>query len=182
MTHLFLVASARANGNSERLAQIASETLPQKTQCEWLALRDYPLEPFADIRHAAEEEYGPVEGHAETLVQATLRATHLVFVTPVYWYSVPAALKLYLDHWSHWMRIEGLNFRERMHGKTCWAISCSAGAADEAQAMFTTLRLSAQYLSMDWGGEVLGNGSAPGDVLNDERAVASAKQLFTGSS
>ena len=38
------------------------------------------------------------------LLDATLAATDLVFVAPVYWYSLPAAAKLYLDYWSAWLR------------------------------------------------------------------------------
>ncbi len=177
MTVVFLLASARSGGNSEQLARVAAESLPADLPQTWITLRDHPLEPFQDLRHTP-GGYPPAVGNAARLLEHTLDCDHLVFVTPVYWYSVPAALKLYLDHWSHWMRIEGLDFRERMQTKTAWAISCSAGAAADAQPMFRTLQLCAKYLSMTWGGHVLGNGTAPGDVLHDTTALATAKNLF----
>ena len=34
------------------------------------------------------------------------------------------------------------------------------------------------YLSMTWGGYVLGNGSAAGDVMNDKPALAAATECL----
>jgi multimeric flavodoxin WrbA len=114
------------------------------------------------------------------LLDATLTATDLVFVAPVYWYGLPADAKLYLDHWSGWMRIPELNFRAQMAGKTMCAISVFSGDdTAEAAPLFECLRRSADYMKMGWGGEVLGQGNRPGDVLTDHRSLAAARQLFT---
>lgn len=174
----FLIASARPNGNSEQLVRLTAESIPDSNQ-QWLTLRDLPLDPFEDRRHG-ELSYDALKGNAEILLRATIECDHLVFVTPVYWYSVPTPLKLYLDHWSHWMRVESLEFKERMEGKSLWAISSSAGRAEDAEPMFESLKLCAKFMKMKWGGHVLGNGSAPGDVLNDEKALSFAKRFFDG--
>lgn len=44
-------------------------------------------------------------------------ATDIVLVSPVYWFSIPSPLKTYLDHWSGWMRVPDLDFKEKMRGK-----------------------------------------------------------------
>ena len=175
--YTFLVASARENGNAEQLARIAAEQLSDDSESQWLELRSLPLPPFQDLRHG-DDAYAAPEGNAKVLCDATIDCSDLVFVNPVYWYSVPTPLKLYLDYWSHWMRVEELDFKNRMQGKRLWVISASAGAAADAEPMFESLKLSAKFLSMQWAGHVLGNGSAAGDVLNDEAAVAKAKLLF----
>jgi multimeric flavodoxin WrbA len=175
--YTFLLASARNNGNSEQLARLAAETLPNESKQTWLTLRDHPLPAFQDLRHD-QDGYAPPTGDELKLFDATAECDQLVFVTPVYWYSVPAPLKLYLDYWSAWMRVENLDFRNRMTGKQLWAISASAGAANEAQHMFDSLKLCATYMKMDWGGHVLGNGTAAGDVIKDEAAVSAARELF----
>lgn len=177
MTTTFLLASARSGGNSEQLARRAASTLPSDRQQHWLTLRDYPLEPFLDLRHA-DEPYPAPTGNARILADATLGTDSLVIVTPVYWYSTPAPLKLYLDYWSHWMRVESLNFKERMAEKTMWVVAASAGSAEDAQPMIDSLKLSARFLNMTWGGHVLGNGSKPGDILNDAPALEAALKLF----
>ena len=175
---LFLLASARENGNAEQLARIAAESLLAGTTETWLRLRDYPLAPFEDLRHTV-GVYPQPQGNEKPLLDATLSATDIVFVTPVYWYSVPTDLKRYLDEWSAWLRVPDLNFRERMRGKRYWTVSNSTGTPEQAQPMFGTLRLCAAFFGAEVSGELLGNGSKPGDVLNDRSAIEAARTFFT---
>jgi NAD(P)H-dependent FMN reductase len=182
---LFLIASAREGGNSELLARRAAETLPEDVSQTWLRLDDLSLPPFQDIRHSVGVYPEPV-GHARTLLEATLACTDLVFVAPLYWYGLPASAKRYLDEWSAWMRVpefqgEKLGFKARMQDKTMWAVAASSGDLEEATPLFRTLQLSAEYMHMRWGGFVLGNGSKPGDVLNDAPALEAATGLFSES-
>lgn len=177
---LFLLASSREGGNTEMLARRAAASLPPTVHQSWLRLSDLPLASFEDIRHA-DRAYAAATGNAEQLLSETLAATELVFVTPLYWYSVPATLKLYLDHWSGWMRSPGVDFRSQMAGKSAWAIS-SYSSDDPAFAdpMFAMLRLSAEYMGMHWGGQLLGKGNRPGDISLDTTALAQADRLFVG--
>ena len=153
ITGLTLLASARRDGNSESLAR---EAMAGAATVDWtvLSLDDYPLLPFRDVRHAGERTYVYPTGHAATLLEHTLAADVLLLAVPLYWYSLPAPAKLYLDHWSHWMRVPGLEFRERMAGKQLYATSAmSGGDASEFEGITTPLRLTAEYMGM-----VLGRG------------------------
>lgn len=76
------------------------------------------------------------------------------------------------------MRVPGLDFRPRMAGKTLHGIVSSSGDAAEAQPLHDMLRLTANYMHMDWGGMLLGNGSAPGDVRQDEIAWRAAANFL----
>ncbi len=176
---LFLIASGRENGNAEQLARIAAQGVPEGSVQTWLRLQNLPLPSFEDIRHSV-GVYPQPTGNLKILLEATLACTDLVMVAPLYWYSLPASLKLYLDHWSGWMRVPGLEFRRRMHGKTIWVISSSSGDPKEAQPLFDTLRLSAEYMHMRWGGSILGSGSKPGEAVQDEGTVQQAGMLFRG--
>jgi NAD(P)H-dependent FMN reductase len=189
MTHtsrrvLFLVASARRSGNSETLARRAEASLPEATAREWIHLQDVPLPPFVDHRHApgSDGTFPQPAGNEAVLLDATLAATDLVFVAPVYWYGLPASAKLYLDYWTAWMRVPGRDFRARMAGKTAWAIGA---LSDEdralAEPLLQPLRMSARYLEMRWGGHLLGYGSRPGDVSADAEALAAADVFFRGA-
>lgn len=178
---LFLDASARTDGNSARLARLAAESsLPARAEQRWLRLDEHPLPPFRDLRHTGDGGYPEPAGHERTLLDATLAATDLVFVAPLYWYSLPTSAKLYLDHWSAWMRVPGVDFRARLGGGTIWAVTALATEDDKAEPLIGTLRLTAEYMGMRWGGVLLGNGSRPGEVLDDERAVIAAKSFFAG--
>ena len=116
---LFLLGSGRHDGNTELLARQAAQSLAPEVQQQWLHLLDLPLSPFEDIRHSA-GVYPQPAGHEKILFDATLAATDIVFATPLYWYSVSASTKLYLDYWSAWLRVPDANFRKRMAGKTAW--------------------------------------------------------------
>ncbi|UOQ71027.1 flavodoxin family protein [Hymenobacter cellulosilyticus] len=176
---LFLPGSTRRQGNSEQLARLAADHLPTGAEQRWLNLLDYPLPDFVDRRHG--DSYPPPEGNAQVLLEATLQATDLVLAMPLYWYTMPVPTKQYLDYWSAWMRVPDLDFRARMAGKTFWAIVVSSGERAEAQPLADTLRLSANYMHMSWGGLLFGNGSRPGDILLDSKALMEAQTFFTAN-
>jgi NAD(P)H-dependent FMN reductase len=177
---LFLVSSTRRNGNAETLARRAAASLPPRWEQRWLHHLEMPVPQFLDIRHSGSDgRYEMPTGHLRTLLDATLAATDIVFVAPVYWYSLPAAAKLYLDHWSGWLRVPGLDFRARMAGKRLWAVSIvSDPDRSLADPLLDTLRLTAEYMKMEWAGAVVGFGNRAGDVPNDEVGMTAAAALF----
>ena len=177
-TFLFLLASTRTHGNSERLARRAALALPESVPMRWIRLADLPLPPFEDTRHSG--GYGDPEGTAAELARATLDATDLVVVTPVYWYSLPAEAKRYLDHWSAWMRAPSLAFRERMRGRRLWVVASDSDREDEGSAdpLLDSLRRTAAFMDMTFAGVLVGHGSRPGEALEDPAVLAAADALF----
>jgi putative NADPH-quinone reductase len=177
----FLLSSARRDGNAEKLARHAATSLPEETDQCWLNLADVPLPQFEDRRHEPGFVYGEAFGNERLLLDATLAATDLVLVVPLYWYSVPASAKLYLDYWSSWLRVPGADFKSRMSGKILWGVSAfSDEDAGRVEPLVGTLRLTADYLGMGWGGVLLGRGNRPGDVMQDEAALTAARTFFGG--
>jgi hypothetical protein len=175
----FLLTSARRDGNAEKLARHAASALPAETDQRWLDLADFPLPRFEDRRHEPGFVYGEVFGNERLLLDATLAATDLVLVVPLYWYSVPASAKLYLDYWSSWLRVPGADFKPRMAEKVLWGVSAfSDEDAGRMEPLVGTLRLTADYLGMGWGGVLLGRGNRPGDVMQDSAALAAAGTFF----
>jgi len=174
----FVLSSARRDGNTELLARQAAAHLPAGSAHDWLNLIDLPVPPFEDIRHSV-GVYPEPEGNERVLFEATLKATDLVFVVPLYWYSVPASAKLYLDYWSGWLRVQGADFKARMAGKTMWGVSVlSDEDPKRADPLVGTLAITADYLAMKFGGVLLGYGNRPNDVLNDEAALTRARTFF----
>lgn len=174
---LFLLASARSGGNSETLARQAADGLPPDVPQVWLDLHKTSIPRFQDLRHP--DRFGPLEGVAASLAEETLSATDIVLVAPLYWYSLPATAKLYLDHWSHWMRVPELRFKECMAQKTLWLVMAHSGSSpDEISPVVEGLRLTAKYLNTKWGGALLGDANAPGDIANDKAALTEAQTFF----
>ena len=177
---LFLLGSGRRDGNTELLARKAAENLPSSVAQQWLHLMDLPLPPFEDIRHDVGVYPQPVSNE-KILFDATLWATDVVFASPLYWYTVSASTKLYLDYWSAWLRVPDAQFKTRMAGKTIWVVSASSSdeeAAEMSAPLVDCLRLSADYMHMGWGGALLGRGNRTGDVLKDMVAIENAKVFF----
>ncbi|MGA0609089.1 flavodoxin family protein [Caldimonas sp. KR1-144] len=180
MSFLFLNASTREPGvlgNTEQLARTAAQALPSSLQQTWLRLPEHALPPFVDHRHGRGSYPMPADGEGLALLEATLAASDLVFVSPVYWYSIPAPLKLYLDHWSAWMRVPGLEFKERMAGKRLWVVTTS-GSREKAQPMIDSYKLCAEFIGMRFMGALWGKGGPPGSVAADANALAEAQRFF----
>ncbi|MFC8369152.1 MULTISPECIES: flavodoxin family protein [unclassified Streptomyces] len=175
---LFVLGSARPDGNTELLARRAAEQLPPDVEQQWIDLAAHPLPDFEDLRHDSDHTR-PTEGDVAALLDATLAATDLVIASPLYWYSVSAQTKRYLDHWSGWLRTPGLDFKATLAGRTLWGVTALAHEEPEvADPLVGTLNNSAAYMGMRFGGVLLGNGSKPGDVLKDTEALARAKTFF----
>lgn len=180
MTHyLFLNASTREPGhvgNTETLARRAAAALPAAAMQTWLSLAAMDLPSFVDRRHTS-GTYDMPEGDARRVLDALLAATDIVFVSPVYWFSIPSSLKLCLDQWSAWLRVPGLDFKARMAEKRLWVVSTSGDRA-KAQPMLDSYRLCAEFMGMQWQGALWGKGGAPEAVLADQAALAAADGFF----
>jgi multimeric flavodoxin WrbA len=177
---LFLTTSTREAGhlgNTEWLAQQAAAHLPPDAQQTWQHLARMQIPPFVDLRHTA-GQYPMPSGDMLTLLNATLDCTDLVLVAPVYWYSIPAPLKLYLDHWSAWMRIPGVPFKDTMAQKTLHLVTTSGDRA-KAQPMIDSIALCASFLNMRFAGVLWGKGGPPAAVQTDAQATEQAKLFFS---
>ncbi|RZU43852.1 multimeric flavodoxin WrbA [Streptomyces sp. BK022] len=178
---LFVLGSARTQGNTEFLARAAAEQLPEGVEQEWIRLAGLPLPEAEDLRHDSDHVRPAPGTPAGTLLDATLAATDVVIASPLYWYSLSSLTKRYLDHWSGWLRIPEAGFKEAMAGRTLWGVTALAAQdSSVAQPLIGSLNNSAAYLGMRFGGVLLGNGSGPGDVRHDTDALARAKTFFAG--
>ncbi|MBU6436313.1 MAG: NAD(P)H-dependent oxidoreductase [Betaproteobacteria bacterium] len=178
---LFLLGSSRADGqggsNSEALARVAAQGLPQAVRQTWIALRDMPAEPFVDVRHSV-GTYPPATGNARRLLDATLAASDIVVAMPLHWYGPPARVQAYLEQWSAWMRVPGLDFKAAMARKTLWLLLTQSGEPHKAQPAQDAMRYTAEFLNMRFGGAVVSRALKPGDVMQDAAALQQAAALL----
>ncbi|WP_309050626.1 NAD(P)H-dependent oxidoreductase [Streptomyces sp.] len=174
---LFVLGSSRSDGNTEILARAAAAQLPADVPQRWVDLNELDLPDFQDGRHETEgRSAGETE---ELLLRATTEATDIVIASPLYWYSVSAQTKRYLDYWSGWLNLPGSDFKQRMAGGTLWGVTVMADSDHVvADGLTTTLHHSAAYLRMRFGGVLTGTGSRPGRVRADEQAMIRAKTFF----
>ena len=116
-------------------------------------------EPAAVCGPAPHRGHPRARGRSENLLDATLAATHIVFVSPVYWFSIPSPLKTYLDHWAAGCACRACPSKEQMAAKSLFLITTSGDRA-KAQPMIDSVELCAKFLSMPWGGALWGRAAA----------------------
>ncbi|MEU2508868.1 NAD(P)H-dependent oxidoreductase [Streptomyces sp. NPDC007863] len=174
---LFVLGSSRADGNSEILAREAAAHLPAGIPQRWVDLNRLDLPDFQDGRHeTAAHQMGEVEAD---LLKATREATDIVIVSPLYWYTLSAQTKRYLDYWSGWLNLPDSDFKQRMAGRTLWGVTALSHEHHVvADGLTTALHNSAAYLRMRFGGVLLGTASRPGRIRADEQALIRAKTFF----
>jgi NAD(P)H-dependent FMN reductase len=172
---LFLLSSARREGNSQRLARAAADCLSPVAQ-SWIDLTDLALPPYHDLRPATELPQGALAG-----VMAAMRAaSDIVLVAPVYWYALPAPAKLLFDHWSGWFDAAETGFADWAREKRVFLITTRADPDPTVPlAMEEMVKRSVTWLGMGWGGALHGIGDAPGDIQRDQSALLQA-QGFLG--
>lgn len=100
-------------------------------------------------------------------------------MSPLYWYSLSATVKRYLDYWDAWLETPEIAFKDTLKGRTLWGVTALAHREEEvAEPLVGTLRNTAAFFPMHFGGVLLGNGTRPGHVLEDTDAMARAKTFF----
>jgi multimeric flavodoxin WrbA len=174
---LFLLASSRQGGNTETLVRRAAAALPDDVEQRWIWLEDVPLPDFRDTRQTEGGAHPEPVGNERLLLDATLEATDIVIASPLYWYSLSASAKRYLDYWSGWIHLPGVPFRAIMRDKTLWGVSVSE-ELDKSEHLVGVLQRTADYMRMRSGGVLLGNGDRPDEVLDDAPALAAAGSFF----
>jgi NAD(P)H-dependent FMN reductase len=175
--YLFLLSSARAEGNSVALARAAAAPLPPMAQV-WINLADPALPPYRDLRPGT----ALPKGDMAAILAATREASDIVFVAPVYWYALPAPAKALLDHWSGWLDATETGFASWAQEKTVHLITTRAdpdpSVTEPLEAM---LRRSVLWLGMRWGGALHGVGDSPGEIAQDHAALTAAAGFLTGN-
>lgn len=174
---VFLVAGGRPNGNSQQLAWAAADALPDTVHQDWIDLTAPALPPFRDLRG---ESPPPPDGRLAEIARSLRQASDIVFVGPVYWYGLPAAGQLLMDHWSNWLESPEADFGDTIKGKGLWLITARADPDPAVTGPLTeAMERSARFMGMVWRGALHGVGDAPGDIRKDTEALARAERFFT---
>jgi multimeric flavodoxin WrbA len=119
----------------------------------------------------------------EPLMQRVLAHDQIIFATPIYWYAVSPAMKVFLDRISDFLELPDLLPEgRRLRGKNAYVV-CTSISDDAAEAFMSAFRETFEYLGMHFGGAVHINcrdGYLP--AAHDSAAVAFAALVRNGGS
>lgn len=107
-----------------------------------------------------------------------LESDTVIFASPVYWYSVSASLKAFIDHWSESLidpkyqdfktKMSNIDFRLILVGGDCPKV--------KAKPCIKQLEYSLDFLGAKLNGYIIGTAERPGDVMKDVYALERAQE------
>lgn len=164
-----ILGSSRKEGNSRDLAEVLTEGMTHKT----LYISELSLPDFEDFRH--ESSPALLDESTQILLDFLLNHDVIVIATPIYWFGLPGKLKVLLDRLSHVFRQP--SFIEQ---KPKEAIILAVGG-DRPRIKGLPLILQFQhifdFIGIPFEHYILAEGNMPGDVRNDQKALAEAEWL-----
>jgi multimeric flavodoxin WrbA len=135
---LVIMASARAeNSNTKKAVDaLLGEGLPCVTLCT------LNISPYDYKYRNKDDDFLP-------LAQKLVTKNPIVFATPVYWYTMSAHMKIFLDRLTDLLMHHRL-LKKQLQGKTVALVTASAGGRP---AEFTLpFERTLEYMSMNYGG------------------------------
>jgi multimeric flavodoxin WrbA len=162
-----LFASSRRHGNTGQLI----DRIAQELGIEVVDLAEKRISAY-DYQHRNRGD------DFEPLMRRVLAFDHILFATPVYWYSVSSPMKVFLDRISDFLDLpELLEDGRRLRGKRAYVVCTSV--YDEAPASFVAAFADTfNYLGMRFEGVAHFNchdGYVP--ARHDAEAVAFAQRI-----
>lgn len=110
-----ILGSARSDGNAAKLVERLSENLGE--QAKIFDLSKLIIEQFKYERYDDRDDF-------RSVIVMMLQSQHIVFATPVYWYSMSATLKVFFDRLTDLLHdpIDRISGRS-LAGRNVWLIS-----------------------------------------------------------
>ena len=141
MKKLTILGSSRGDGNSRKIADYVTNG----KDIDLINLQDYNISYF-DYEHSNRDD------DFITLMQKIIaNYDTLIFVTPIYWYSMSAVMKTFFDRISDLLKIEK-ELGRKLRTKSMAMISCS-GHDERHEGFEKPFELSANYLGMNYLGD-----------------------------
>lgn len=110
-----IIGSSRRNGNTGKLVDwIASEL-----KIEVIDLNTKNISPFDYEHKNSDDDFLPTMNHL-------LKYDNIIFASPVYWYSMSAQMKIFIDRMSDFLSVEELkNTGRKLRNKIGHVVSTS---------------------------------------------------------
>ena len=138
-----IFASARRNGNTGKLIDWIATDLG----IDVIDLSEKNITPYDYEHRNINDDFIP-------LVRELLNYKKLLFVSPVYWYSVSAQMKVFIDRTSDFLDLEEVSDIGRgLRGKTAFTV-CTSICSDADTSFINSLKDTYIYLGMSYGGYV----------------------------
>ncbi|MBL4660336.1 MAG: flavodoxin family protein [Alcanivoracaceae bacterium] len=137
--YALLLGTSRYSGNTSSLINVVAKEI-EITQFH---LKDYQISAF-------DYEHKNIDDDFISLVLELLDYEHIIFASPVYWYSMSAEMKVFFDRLSDLLHVKK-ELGRKLRTKSCSIISTGASALPERSFEEVFIN-SFKYLGMDYMG------------------------------
>jgi multimeric flavodoxin WrbA len=152
-----VIGSSRRNGNTGKLIDIIAKEL--NIEVIDLSLKD--ISPFDYEHKNFDDDFLPLMDHI-------LLHDNIIFVSPVYWFSMSAQMKIFVDRMSDFLSLEELkNTGRKLRGKIGYVVSTSISEKVD-DSFIDSFTNTFEYLGMGYGGCVHLDCSSGFDINNGE--------------
>ncbi len=176
---LIALGSPRRSGSSALLAQQAAQgAVEAGARCETICLHQMHIKPCCACDHCQTSPGRAclLKDDMQKLYPKLLTADALIMAGPVYWFTVSAQTKLFMDRWYALARPGGHSLKGKRVG-----IILTYGDADPyasgAVNAIRTFQDAFRYIGAPIAGVVYGTGNDPRAVKKDKRLMRAALEL-----
>ncbi|MFW6137667.1 MAG: flavodoxin family protein [Spirochaetota bacterium] len=176
---LIMVGSPRKNGNSSTLAdRTARGIVASGGEYEMYHLHEMDIRvcTACDVCHEDADTYCTIEDDMKPLYPKIRDAHALVIASPIYWFSVSAQTKVFMDRWYAFGSPEGYVLK----GKKFGILLCYADADPFVSGAVNALRMfqdAVHYIEGTITGAVYGSAEQAGEIQSNKGVLDSAFQL-----
>ena len=142
MKKVIIVGSSRNDGDTANL----TKQLIEKSNWDILNLNDYEFSYF-DYKHENKND-----DYLNLMKKIVEKYETLIFVTPVYWYSMSGIMKVFFDRFTDLLTIEK-ELGRKLRGKKMAVLSCSIGE-NLGEYFWLPFSETAKYLGMEYIGNL----------------------------
>ncbi|MDO6489913.1 MULTISPECIES: flavodoxin family protein [unclassified Cellulophaga] len=140
MKKVVIVGSSRNDGDTANL----TKKLIEKSKWDLVNLNDYEFSYF-DYKHENRND-----DYLNLMKEIIEKYETLIFVTPIYWYSMSGIMKVFFDRFTDLLTIEK-ELGRKLRGKKMAVMSCSVGE-NLGENFWLPFSETAKYLGMKYVG------------------------------
>jgi len=162
MKNIIIHGSSRIDGNTSQIAKILSDSLG----AEIIHLKELTINSYSYRHENVDDDFLPI-------MRRIVNYDTVIFITPVYWYSMSGIMKNFFDRITDCLKIEKDTGR-RLRCKNMVAISCGSDEI-ETDGFFVPFKNSAGYLGMNYLGDIhtwIENDKPGKDIINKIKIFA----------
>jgi multimeric flavodoxin WrbA len=186
MKVLGIVCSPRKNGNTEILVKEALDSAHKLgAETEMIKVSDVNITPCDGCETCEITGECKIEDDMQGIYTKLLQSDGIILGSPVYWWGVTAQAKIIIDRTFVFRR--GRRLRNKVAGAVVVARQVGASNAfSELNDFFGLHRMiparsmgprTEEELAKEWGGGVIAYADKPGEVINNQQAMARAQSL-----